>query len=470
MATQATIGRPRDALGITPRGFALGLVCVLGVAGWIRGATCGESLWLDELHTAWSVAGSFEQVAPRAAAGNQGPVYFWLVWAMTRVVGDSELGLRCGSWLSGLALIALLGESIRRRTRSAHLGWLVAIFATIDPHCIYFSREARPYALVMVLALCQVQRFLARWVRPTWKNRLGWIGLTCVLFYTHYTSLLLLPAEVAFLITFYATGRTKPSRRGFAWAIDLMAVALGCAVALPHLNAVGARRQDWAQFVEQVPWTRIGSLFPCSLYVGQILVLTVGLLLATRALEPRRRIRRRFGWGEVWLAVWYLVPITLAWVLTRTDEARLFFRRYLVVALLPLLIHPGWCGLVLRGRGPRQAYFWCAVALAVISIRSPSAAIWNGHSQENWRDAVALIRNDTAGRSWPVFVPRRAHRRPSVAKQPRSGVPRVLPVPGAGYLLAAQSPRPGGARRPAPDSLSCPTRRCATSARPVAYG
>ena len=47
------------------------LITVLGA--YLRGRCAGESLWVDELHTAWVVADGWQEVAPRARIGNHSP-------------------------------------------------------------------------------------------------------------------------------------------------------------------------------------------------------------------------------------------------------------------------------------------------------------------------------------------------------------------------------------------------------------
>ena len=81
------------------------LAAVVGLAFWLRIVQVGESLWLDELHTAWVVADGTQQLVPRAAIGNQSPVYFALVWPFTKLAGMSEFWLRLPSVLAGVALV-----------------------------------------------------------------------------------------------------------------------------------------------------------------------------------------------------------------------------------------------------------------------------------------------------------------------------------------------------------------------------
>src|SRR3954447_6651418 len=74
------------------------------VAAALRALPLGESLWLDELHTAWCAVGPLDEVARRAAIGNQGPPFFWLEWLSVHLLGPSEFSLRWMCWLVGSIL------------------------------------------------------------------------------------------------------------------------------------------------------------------------------------------------------------------------------------------------------------------------------------------------------------------------------------------------------------------------------
>src|SRR5437763_344046 len=83
------------------------LLATLGislVAAALRIQPLSESLWLDELHTAWCAVGPLDEVARRAAIGNQSPLYFWLEWFIVGILGPTELSLRLLSIAAGSVL------------------------------------------------------------------------------------------------------------------------------------------------------------------------------------------------------------------------------------------------------------------------------------------------------------------------------------------------------------------------------
>src|SRR5438309_3261742 len=97
---------------------AAGLVVL---AATLRLTNIRESLWLDELHTAWCAVGPLQEVAQRAAIGNQSPLFFWWEWLIVQVLGPSELSLRLTSFAAG-SLLPLAVYFLARRCCTAGIG------------------------------------------------------------------------------------------------------------------------------------------------------------------------------------------------------------------------------------------------------------------------------------------------------------------------------------------------------------
>jgi hypothetical protein len=371
-------------------------------AAVLRWATFEQSLWLDELHTSWVVAGGWRDIAPRAAAGNQGPVYFYLVWIVSQLRGANEATLRSVSGIAGVLFVGALGALVRCWTRSAILGIVAATLATFDPHALFYSREARPYALVQLLGLFHVHRFVLRSVAPSAARRAGWIVLSWLMWYTHYTGALLIAAELAAVPFWVSRRRWLPTVRGLC--LDLFVVALGAAWAFPQLAEIAARRANWAQFVRRVPIQSIWTLFPCQRYVLPAVVIGTLLAWTYRARFGRVAHARRFRRLFLLVLCWYLVPAIIAWALTWFDHARLFWRRYLIVIEAALFTSATLGGVVLGRVAWRLVYAVSVTAWAATYWIESGAALWTEHSPEDWRRAVALVRDDPATRQWPVFL------------------------------------------------------------------
>ena len=382
---------------------ALAVILVSSADCWA--ATVQDSLWLDELHTSWTVAGTWSEVADRAAAGNQGPIYFWIVWIVTQLWGQHETALRSLSWISTLLLILLLAEVTRRCSGSAWLAITVAVTAAFDPNLIYYAREARPYALVMLLGTCHVL-VIYRWS----QHRTVGLGVTGVLlgwllFFTHYTAALLFPAELLALVL---TQWKSPARR------EVLRIALpyatllvvGCFASWPWLRPIAARSDNWAAFVERRPLYEVLTIFPVASYV--LLPVGMAFLWRTRAIDNQAHIRADMPlWSAARLLLaWYFVPVFLAWLATSTDVARLFFRRYIVVAAVPLWLAVAWPAVWLLPREELRRVGYCIpmLCLTLMAAWSRPTAAWTRHSAEDWRTAVQVMNRATRDRACPIFL------------------------------------------------------------------
>ena len=127
------------------------LAAITALAAVLRLWQIGESLWVDELHTSWCLQAGFENVPQRAAEGNQSPLYFWLLWGVTRVFGESEFTLRLPSLLAGIALPGMAWLLVRRLglgEKTLLTAVLASLLVAVDHTSIFYSTEARPYALV----------------------------------------------------------------------------------------------------------------------------------------------------------------------------------------------------------------------------------------------------------------------------------------------------------------------------------
>jgi hypothetical protein len=371
------------------------LAATIALGLWLRCANLGDSLWLDELHTDWATGGDFLSVADRAAQGNQPPLYFWLIW-LVRQVADSEAALRVPSLIaSGLLPLALV-LAARILGRESFPPWsalLAAWWWATDDVAIFFGQEARPYAVVQLVAVLQ---FAAGWnlvCEPTRGARVLFWLLSLVLIYLHYTSGLLLVGELAAYGIWLcgAQAYSGPAYRGKELAIDALLCGLFLTPLIAPLAGIAARRHEWWQFVALPPVLEIGRLYPA-------LVIAPIVLLARRKTLPQLLVART-----------YLIPLLLALVLTSAGVLPLFFPRYLA-ALLPL----GW---LLAGVLPnlvqkaslRRALIALAMVAPVVTNHQVRDALQAGRPvsehDEDWRAAAAFLRQQIATeRAQPLLL------------------------------------------------------------------
>jgi hypothetical protein len=397
---------PESRFGSLSIAYLFGLVAITAGLAYFWSLTANDSLWLDELHSAWTVADGWADIPSRAAAGNQGPAYFWLVGAAVELAGLTEPSLRFVSLLSACLLLLLLTEATRRLTRSASLGLLAGFAAALDPNLIFYAREARPYAFVMLLATCHV--LLTRWVVLSGLRMalLSWLAVGVTLFFTHYTAALVFVAEAVWVLVL----ALPPSSRRISlrrWLMLYTLLGAACLPALSHLQAIASRSDDWAAFVPSRSALAIATLFPCWLYVLIPVLAAVAWRwgMTTERQSTQALTNRPMDTETILLiGIWYLVPVGLAWFTTSTETARLFFRRYLVAANVPL-----WIATALPATGNtlpfrrRTGYVLTLCGILVLSAGSRPSEFWTQHSREDWKRAVQSIQKTHRGHE-PIFL------------------------------------------------------------------
>jgi len=246
------------------RNFSLLIALIVTVALSIRFTIAnGDSLWLDELHTAWAVNDGLSEVGGRAADGNQNPLFFWLTWACVQVLGPSEFSLRLISVLSGTAIVGIAGWFTWRGSKSLTGVILTGLIITLDWRFVFYGTEARPYALMQLLGVLHAALFasLSGWLPTTNASRLSrstkWSLLTLLsiaLFYCHITSVWLFAAEAISLLLVGKRCATpipeddKESQPSFFKPLlfSLGAVMVGCLPGMLNLLHVFSRKSNWS--------------------------------------------------------------------------------------------------------------------------------------------------------------------------------------------------------------------------------
>jgi hypothetical protein len=109
-----------------------------------------QSLWYDEGNSARIAERSLQLIVEGAAGDIHPPLYYLLLKVWRAVFGDGEAALRSFSAVCGV-LTVLFTYLIGRDLFNRRVGLIAAFLLAVMPFAIYYSQEARMYAL---LALC----------------------------------------------------------------------------------------------------------------------------------------------------------------------------------------------------------------------------------------------------------------------------------------------------------------------------
>ena len=170
------------------------------------------------------------------------PLYYAVAWLWSKPFGTGEVGLRSLSALAGVAAIpiAYLGAVSLPLPRRA--GLIAAAIVAVNPVLIWFSQDARAYALVFAFTGLSFL-FFARARRECRRRDLAcWAIFSALALATHYFAAFVVIPEAALLLSshFFANKANKGEASGNGRRV---AAAIGVVIVAGLLLAPTALRQ-----------------------------------------------------------------------------------------------------------------------------------------------------------------------------------------------------------------------------------
>ncbi|TEU21367.1 MAG: hypothetical protein E3J21_01985 [Anaerolineales bacterium] len=151
----------------------------------------GRNLWYDEafavLYAEKSLAtmlyGTVTQV--EGAAADVHPLFFYsILHAWMRAVGQSPVAVRALSVLLGVATVAMT-YLLARRLFDRRAGLATAAIVAIAPFHVYYSQEARMYALLGFAAIAMTYFFVRAWAGGSWGHWVAFGIFSAMTLYAH---------------------------------------------------------------------------------------------------------------------------------------------------------------------------------------------------------------------------------------------------------------------------------------------
>lgn len=184
-----------------------------------------QNLWYDEnLMVVVSQSGGKDLIEALEIESNKPPLYFlvmqqWLKW------GGTEFWLRLPSAIWGALtcwLVMASGQELFGKRR----GWIFGLLLAVSPFHIYYSQEARMYALLGLTGTGALL-FTCRFCRsPSWGNAGLYLGCATLSCYTFTYGVFLLPFACLFSRCFQPR-LSRPALAGF-WATNVLVALLFC--------------------------------------------------------------------------------------------------------------------------------------------------------------------------------------------------------------------------------------------------
>ena len=358
-----------------------------------------HSLWFDEaISVRWATSSLARiwEVSMTLVEDRLPPLYYLLLKFWLGLAGSSEFSLRFPSVVAGVLLIPVV-YAIGRRLFGRAVGLLAALLTALNPFLIWYSQEARMYALAVLLATAGVLCFLLAISRPP-PRHLAWLGLGLAALaglYTHLYSGFLWPALALWLVArpglfkrvWWPFGLTMA---GVLALFSPLALAIwrfsGESTPGQPLLGLGGRALDL--FRAFIIWQA-----PLSLQMGQWLTLGLGLFLL---LGLGWGVRQAGGWLVILLG---LMPFAIASLLLFRSELAFFGHRYFIVMLpwLLLLQALGAVKVLAVGRRVLGIGYWIlAGGLVVVLVGLtawPVPGQWSpGAAKEVWRQSLVYLK------------------------------------------------------------------------------
>ncbi len=363
-----------------------GLALIIFVGAALRVLTLArKSLWLDEVVTLQVAAMDVKEIVIRCATQWEPhpPLYYLLMHYWIRL-GRGEFVLRLPSAVMGIIAVLITYGLVRqwgKRWSALCSAWLLAI----APLHIWYSQEARMYALVCTLGLASTL-FYSLGIRlgnPLYWG--AWLMTSLLGLYTDYSMLLVLIVQIAFLGPLWKICECQKAQ---AWA-PLLAWLLVIVLFLPQTNA----------FLHQVKQVaRGGGGYFVSL---QLLLSQLGFRAFLIEWPTILSLVTLIGLALLFGSPWLILP---RWKqIGRKIDLPLFAIALYLLILLASAIHRG---LVLKRQGlilfpyvligiavalstsPRRLYMLAGLTLLTLPLTAYTVCV---QEQESWRDTALLL-------------------------------------------------------------------------------
>jgi 4-amino-4-deoxy-L-arabinose transferase-like glycosyltransferase len=374
------------------------------VAAALRFATLGlQSYHHDEIVTASRILrdGFWHAMDAVGFSESAPPLYYALAWLWTQVTGTGEAGLRSVSALAGVATVPvafMLGAQLSGR----RAGIVAAALVAVNPMLVWYSQEARAYALFALLTALSLLYFLRALDGGRRRDFIAWGIASALALGTHYFAAFPIAAEALWLLR--RRGREAAPGLGIVAGAGLLLAPLAIhQMSIGHAEWIGNAslgHRVWETGLTFMlgetgdiiarPEHPLLAVVPCLLIVaGLVLVLMRG----------DRRERRAAGIPLALAAVTVVVPVALGLL---APDKNYVLARNLMPALVPLLVAAA-AGFSLR-RARRSGTVLAAALVAFSFSFSVWASVSPALQRPDWSAVATAIGEPTAPRAMVTWT------------------------------------------------------------------
>jgi hypothetical protein len=266
--------------------LAVGALAALGAAFRFYGLA-HQGFWFDEANTAQLVRfspGKMLGLLPQSESTP--PLYYCVAWVWARIFGFDEAGLRSLSALCGVLTIPV-AYLVGARLISRRAGVIATALTACSPLLIWYSQEARSYAMLILLTALSLLAFVTARTAPTPRALAFWVLASVLALATHYYAAVAVIPEAVWLLA--------RQRRHRAVRVGVAIVAVcGLALIPLALSQNGTGHDSWIasaplgpRLRQIVPQFLLGTGAPARVVLRDVSIVLVVIAVARLALDVR---------------------------------------------------------------------------------------------------------------------------------------------------------------------------------------
>lgn len=365
----------------------------------LRFIAINQSLWLDEAIGAIVVKNfSYKEIATKfILADNHPPLYYLTLKAWTDLYGYSEIALRSLSVLFGTLTVVFIYKvaEVYESSKKIVFPLLSALLLATSPLHIYYSQEARMYAMAAFLATAAIYYFL----RVTKEKGSVWQWTAFSIFYTALIFTDYVPIFLYPVFPIYALLKKK----GRLWWGKFITAHIPLAVLGYYwypIFSIQTAKGDW--LLRVLPeWKRVAggatfkeaalvwikfilgniSLFNKVVYYTAIAIFSIPFALTFY--KSLREKKNRFNF----INLWFFLPLVLGFLASFATPIFKYFRF--------LYVLPAFYLILARGVDKQKGFFrkWILISLILfVNLFAWLVYVVNdSQKRENWRQAISFI-------------------------------------------------------------------------------
>ena len=360
--------------------FILTLIILLGLFFRLVGIN-SESYWLDEAISVKRAQEPYLKGIEVVKTDTHLPLHIIILHGWVQLFGISEISTRLLSTIFDLISIYVI-FILGRRLFDYEIGLISALLLSISSLAIYYSQEARPYSLFMLLTLLSFYFYIKLLKVKNIKNIILYSFFTLLLVYTHHFSFFVLLIQNIYYILLY--------RKKLQSLIHWFAIQ----------SVLGLLFLPWVPIlIKQISDTRLYSWIPkptifsvlitFDIFFNNTYSILILILIVLIILIGKNKIKNELN-KLSFILMWAFIPFIIVIPFSLIFRS-LYHMRYFIFTLPAFYLFFAWC--VSKVSNNILIKRWLITIIIVSSI--PSILYQYKHvDKDDWRSISLFIKDN----------------------------------------------------------------------------